>query len=81
MASKIPGVAHALGRTLGWGGVVAGTAAVIVTAITGVHVLAANALPFLACLLWILAVSVRLAVQRASRVPAEAAPEPVPAAV
>jgi hypothetical protein len=70
-----------LGRTLGWGGVVAGTAAVIVTAVTGVHVLAANALPFLACLLWILAVSVRLGVQRASRVPAEAAPDAVPAAV
>jgi hypothetical protein len=70
-----------LGRTLGWGGVVAGTAAVIVTAVTGVHVLTASALPFLICLLWILAVSVRLGVQRASRVPAEAAPDAVPAAV
>ena len=71
----------ALGRTLGWGGVAAGTAAVIVTAVTGVHVLTASALPFLACLLWILAVSVRLGVQRTSRVPAETAPETVPAAV
>ena len=57
-----------LGRTLGWGGVVAGSAAVIVTAVTGAHVLAANALPFLFCLLWILVVSVRLGVQRTSRV-------------
>jgi type IV secretory pathway VirB2 component (pilin) len=70
-----------LGRTLGWGGVVAGTAAVIVTAVTGVHVLTASALPFLICLLWILAVSVRLGVQRASRVPAETAPDAAPAAV
>jgi hypothetical protein len=70
-----------LGRTLGWGGVVAGTAAVIVTAVTGVHVLTASALPFLVCLLWILVVSVRLGVQRASRVAAEAAPGAVPAAV
>jgi hypothetical protein len=70
-----------LGRTLGWGGVMAGTAAVIITAVTGVHVLAANVLPFLVCLLWILAVSVRLGVQRTSRMPAEATPEPVPAAV
>jgi hypothetical protein len=70
-----------LGRTLGWGGVMAGTAAVIITAVTGVHVLTANVLPFLVCLLWILAVSVRLGVQRTSRMPAEATPEPVPAAV
>jgi hypothetical protein len=70
-----------LGRPLSWGGVVVGAAAVIVTAVTGVHVLVASALPFLVCLLWILAVSVRLGVQRASRVPAEAAPETVPAAV
>ena len=70
-----------LGRTLGWGGVVAGAAAVIVTAITGVHVLTANALPFLICLLWILVVSVRLGVQRSSRVAAQAAPDAVRAAV
>jgi len=70
-----------VGRTLGWGGVVAGTAAIIVTAVTGVHVLAANALPFLVCLLWILAVSVRLGIQRTSGVPAEATPDAVPAAV
>jgi hypothetical protein len=69
-----------LSRTLGCGGVVAGAAAVIVTAITGMHVLAASALPFLICLLWMLAVSVRLGVQRASR-RAEGAPETVPAAV
>ncbi len=68
---------HTLGRILGWGGVVAGTGAVIVTAVTGVHVLDANALPFLVCLLWILVASVRLGVQRTSR----AAPEPTPDAV
>jgi hypothetical protein len=70
-----------LGRILGWSGVVVGSGAVIVTAVTGVHVLTANALPFLLCLLWILVVSVRLGVQRTSRVPAEAAPDAVPAAV
>jgi hypothetical protein len=73
--------ARTLGRTLGWGGVVVGTAAVIVTAVTGVHILAANALPFLLCLLWILVVSVRLAVQRTSRVAAEPAPDLAPASV
>ena len=34
--------ARTSGRTLGWGGVVAGTAALIVTAVTGVHVLTAS---------------------------------------
>jgi hypothetical protein len=73
--------ARTLGRILGWGGVVAGSGAVIVTAITGVHVLTANALPFLLCLLWILLVSVRLAVQRTSRMAAEPAPDLAPASV
>jgi hypothetical protein len=73
--------ARALGRILGWGGVVAGSGAVIVTAVTGVHVLAANALLFLLCLLWILLVSVRLAVQRPSRVAAESAPDLAAASV
>ena len=50
-------------------------------AVTGVHVLAANALPFLLCLLWILLVSVRLAVQRTSPVAAEPAPDLAPASV
>ena len=68
--------ARALGRILGWGGVVAGSGAV-----TGVHVLAANALLFLLCLLWILLVSVRLAVQRPSRVAAESAPDLAAASV
>jgi hypothetical protein len=72
--------ARTLGRTLSLGGVVVGTAAVIVTAVTGVHVLTANALPFLLCLLWILLVSLRLAVQRTSRV-AEPAPDLAPASV
>jgi hypothetical protein len=70
-----------LGRTLGWGGVIVGSGAVIVTAVTGVHVLAANALPFLLCLLWILLVSVRLAVQRTSRMAAEPAPDAQPVRV
>jgi hypothetical protein len=48
------------------GGVAAGTATVIVTAVTGVNVLTANALPFLVCLPWILAVSVRLGGKRVS---------------
>jgi hypothetical protein len=58
-----------------------GSGAVIVTAVTGVHVLAANALPFLLCLLWILLVSVRLAVQRTSRMAAEPAPDAQPVRV
>jgi hypothetical protein len=73
--------ARTLGRILGWGGVVVGSGAVIVTAVTGVHVLAANALLFLLCLLWILLVSVRLAVQRTSPVAAEPAPDLTPASV
>ena len=73
--------ARSLGRILGWGGVVVGSGAVIVTAITGVHVLTANALPFLLCLLWILLVSVRLAVQRSSRVAAEPTPDLASASV
>jgi hypothetical protein len=73
--------ARTLGRTLGWGGVVVGSGTVIVTAVTGVHVLTANAVPFLLCLLWILLVSVRLAVRRTSRVAAESAPDAVPASV
>jgi hypothetical protein len=72
--------ARALGRILGWGGVVAGSGAVIVTVVAGVHVLTASALPFLLCLLWILLVSIRLAVQRTSRV-AEPAPDLAPTPV
>ncbi|WP_322763306.1 hypothetical protein [Frankia sp. Cr2] len=63
-----------VGRVLGWGGVAAGTGAVIVTAVTGVHVLGANPLPFLVCLLWILVVSIRLGAWRtAPDTPAPAA--------
>jgi hypothetical protein len=53
-----------VGRVLGWGGVAVGTVAVVGTAVTGVHILDANALPFMLCLLWILAVSVRLGIRR-----------------
>ena len=71
---------HTVGRVLGWGGVLAGTVAVGFTAVTGVHVEAANALPFLVCMLWILAVSVRLAIQRAPKPALQAAPDAVPVA-
>jgi hypothetical protein len=56
--------AGVVGRVLGWGGVAVGTVAVVGTAATGVHILGANALPFMLCLLWILAVSVRLGIRR-----------------
>lgn len=57
-------MAHVLGRVLGWSGVIAGTVAVVYTAFAGVHVMSASALPFLLCLLWTLAVSVRLGIER-----------------
>ena len=69
-----------VGRVLGWGGVAVGTVAVAATAVTGLHVMGANALPFLLCLLWILAVSVRLGIQRTSQ-PVSAAPDSVPVGV
>jgi hypothetical protein len=58
--------------------VVVGSISVVATAATGVHVMGANALPFLLCLLWILVVSVRLGIQRTSRLASPAAPEAVP---
>jgi hypothetical protein len=70
-----------VGRILGWGGVVVGSAAVVLTAATGAQVLAANPLPFLFCLLWILLVSVRLGVQRKPRVAQSAPADAVPAVV
>jgi hypothetical protein len=70
-----------VGRVLGWGGLVAGAVAVTFTAVTGVHALAANALPLLVCLLWILAVSVRLAVQRTAPVAPSVTSDAAPAAV
>ncbi len=70
-----------LGRVLGVGGVVVGVAAVLGTAATGVHLLAANPLPFLFCLLWILAVSVRLVFQRTARPADVVAPDADVAAV
>jgi hypothetical protein len=66
-----------VGRVLGWGGVLSGAVTVGFTAVTGVHVEAANALPFLVCMLWILAVSVRLAIQRTPRRVLQAASDPV----
>jgi hypothetical protein len=73
--------ARALGRILGWGGVFVGTGTVIFTAVGGVHLDTANALPFMVCMLWILAVSVRLAIQRTPKPAPQVAPDAVPAAV
>ncbi len=67
-----------VGRVLGWGGVVVGAVTVAATAVTGVHVMGANALPFLFCLLWILLVSVRLGIRRTSRLASPAVPDAVP---
>jgi hypothetical protein len=53
-----------LGRVLGWGGVVVGTASVLVTAATGLNVLSAIFVPFLLCVLWTLLVSLRLGLAR-----------------
>ena len=69
-----------VGRILGWGGVFAGTGTVIFTAVTGVHLDTANALPFLVCMLWILVVSVRLAIWRTPRPASQVAPDTVPVA-
>jgi hypothetical protein len=64
---------HTLGRVLGWGGVVAGASAVIVTSATGVHVESFVAVPFLLCFVWILLVSFRLGFGRSrASVPVEA---------
>ena len=72
--------ARTLGRILGWGGVLAGGVTVVFAAVTSVHVDGANALPFLVCVLWILAVSVRLAIQRTPKVAPQATPDAVPVA-
>jgi hypothetical protein len=74
-------VSRTLGRILGWGGVLAGGVTVVFTAVTGVHIVSANALPFLVCVLWILVVSVRLATQRTPKVAPQAAPDAVPVAM
>ena len=66
-----------VGRILGWGGVLVGTVSVVATAVTGVHVLGGNPVPFMLCLLWILLASVRLGAQRTARTPGI----PTPAAV
>jgi hypothetical protein len=60
-----------LGRVLGWGGVVVGTVTVLVTAVTGVHVLSAIFVPFLLCLVWELLVSLRLGLARTRTVETE----------
>ena len=70
-----------LGRVLGWGGVIVGGATVLLTAVTGVNVLAANFLPFLFCTLWTLLVSLRLGLRRTSQNTSVVAPDAVPVAV
>jgi hypothetical protein len=70
-----------LGRILGWGGVAVGTVTAVALVVSGVHAMTTTPLPFLLCGLWILAVSVRLAIQRTSRTAAEPAPAPMPAGV
>lgn len=67
----------AVGRVLGWGGVLVGTVSAVATAVTGVHVLGGNPVPFLLCLLWILLVSVRLGVQRRPQSAETSEPAPV----
>jgi hypothetical protein len=69
-----------VGRVLGWGGVLIGAITVCFTAVTGVHIEAANALPFLFCMLWILVVSVRLTIQRTPKPALQATPDPAPLA-
>jgi hypothetical protein len=64
-------VTGVLGRVLGWGGVVAGTVTVLVTAATGVHVLSAIFVPFVLCALWELLVSLRLGLARTRSVETE----------
>ncbi|WP_156996805.1 hypothetical protein [Knoellia aerolata] len=59
-----------LGRVLGWFGIVAGSACVLATVVTGLHVLSAFFLPYVLCLLWILLVSLRLGLRRALSVAA-----------
>ena len=72
-------ITNVLGKVLGWFGVVAGSAALLATVATGVHILSAFFVPYLLCLLWILMVSLRLGFTRsaAGMAPAAAAPVPV----
>lgn len=53
-----------VGRVLGWGGLVVGTAAAMSTVVTGVHIMSAFFVPFVLCLLWILLVSLKWGIGR-----------------
>jgi hypothetical protein len=68
---------RAVGRILGWGGVAAGSITAITVVVAGVHAMTATFLPYLLCLLWLLAISARLTVQRTARPAPDAEPEPV----
>jgi hypothetical protein len=72
---------RAVGRILGWGGVAAGSITSITVVVAGVHAMTATFLPYLLCLLWLLAVSVRLAVQRTARPAPDEASDRVPVPV
>jgi hypothetical protein len=71
---------HDLGRVLGWAGVIVGTASVIATAATGVHVLSAFFVPYVLSLLWILVVSSRWGLAGIVHPRAVRPGEPVPSA-
>jgi hypothetical protein len=64
---------RALGRIAGWTAVVIGAAGVVLTLATGVDPVTTNVLPFLLGMLWVLVVSIRLAV-RAPRSASDAEP-------
>jgi hypothetical protein len=60
---------RALGRIAGWTAVVIGAAGVVLTLATGVDPVSTNVLPFILGMLWVLVVSVRLAVRAPRSVP------------
>ncbi len=72
--------ARVLGRVAGWSGVVIGVLVLTLTLATGVDPVRSNPMPFLAGLLWLLAVSTRLAWRGPYRVTAAQTAVPAPLA-